>query len=275
MPRQRFIWPTIWTDPVLGRLKETELLLYIGCFSIADDEGKLLGDATYLRATIFPYSNVGATRMRRVRDSVVSKVSSLEMYVVDGVEYLRFPGWKKWQKPKYPSPSQYPDPGPDSGNGSGNDSPEVDPTPEKPSGNVSPTGWVGLGRDGLGRKGAKAPSSANTPTEVEQTVYAKWRSTFNKAGKRYDKITDKRLWAIRKALKHSTSGELCLALDGIQFETPQWWIDHHEPWVVFRNQERVEHLLELEERKPVAVTTNGQRAGMSPAEIIAYTKGRA
>ncbi len=47
--------------------------------------------------------------------------------------------------------------------------------------------------------------------------------------------------------------------------------------MIFRDTERVEHLLELEETKPLPAGTNGGqvRKGMSPADIVAYTKGRA
>ncbi len=121
-------------------------------------------------------------------------------------------------------------------------------------------------------QGAKAPLSATAPTDVEQRVYDVWRNHFGKTDKRYDTISPKRLKAIRKALKFATSGELILCLDGLAYESPQWWIQHNEPWVVWRDQERIEHLLELEERRPAAVaTTNGRRAGMTPLEIVEYT----
>lgn len=132
MARQRFIWPSIWTDPTLGRLKPIELLLYIGCFSNADDDGRLLGDAAYLRSRIFPYQDLTLRRVKSIRDSVCDVSGSLHLYEVGGVEYLYLSNWSEYQKPKYPTASKLPPPPPDglpqdSGNGSGKPSPSLPP----------------------------------------------------------------------------------------------------------------------------------------------------
>lgn len=46
MPRKRMIDPGIWTDDDLGRLGFAERLLFIGLFSLADDEGLIRGSAS-------------------------------------------------------------------------------------------------------------------------------------------------------------------------------------------------------------------------------------
>jgi len=140
MARQRFIWPDIWDDPVLGRLSDSELLFYIGCFSNADDEGRLLGDPAFLRSTIFPYRELSATKVKNLRDRLASKVNSFRVYQRDGVDYIAFTNWDEWQKPKYPKPSKLPPP----------------PTQDSPNaseslGEGSSMGWVGLGWEGLDR----------------------------------------------------------------------------------------------------------------------------
>lgn len=152
MARQRFIWPDLWSDPVIGRLPALELVFYIGCFSNADDEGRLIGDPAYLRSTIFPYHDHTNRKVRNVRDAVVGKVNSLVAYESDGVEYLAFTNWREWQKPKYPTPSKLPAPP---------GFPEDSPNPPGSVPEDSSLGWVGKGRDGMDGVGVGA---AEQPT---------------------------------------------------------------------------------------------------------------
>lgn len=142
MARQRFIWPTIWADPEFGRLKDSERILFIGLFSNADDEGRLLADPSYLRSIIWPYEdNLTGRKVRGIRDAVVSSCDSICLYEVDGIEYIALRKWESYQHPKYPKPSAHPPP-PSSKNGG---------TFTEDSSNIPPQGWVGKGRDGLGR----------------------------------------------------------------------------------------------------------------------------
>lgn len=110
MARQRFIWPSMWDDPVLGRLEEAELLLYIACFSLADDEGRLLGEAAWLNAHAFPYRNYKPDKVREMRDKIAARSSSFHVYAVDGIDYIAFLNWSDFQKPKYPKASVIPPP---------------------------------------------------------------------------------------------------------------------------------------------------------------------
>ena len=57
LARQRFIHPDIWNDKKIAKLSFTERLFFIGCFSNADDEGRMIGDPAYLRAIIFKYDD--------------------------------------------------------------------------------------------------------------------------------------------------------------------------------------------------------------------------
>jgi len=118
MARQRFIDPGFWVDPTIGKLTPVERLFFIGCFSNADDEGRLLGAPAYLRSIIFPYDDISLDEVRTMRDRVVSACRNLVLYEVDGVEYLAFLKWTRYQKPKYPKPSKLPPP-PSATNGTG------------------------------------------------------------------------------------------------------------------------------------------------------------
>jgi len=110
MARQRFIWPDIWTDERVARMAPVEMLFFIGCFSNADDEGRLMGDPAYLKATIFPYQDLTLEEVEAIRDRVVKNCRNLRKYTVNRVTYLAFSSWERWQKPKYPAPSKLPKP---------------------------------------------------------------------------------------------------------------------------------------------------------------------
>lgn len=110
MARQRFIWPTIWDDPDLGRLSSDARLLYIGCFSLADDDGRILGDPVFLRTQIFRYRTMSDARVTSLRDEVAGACKSFLVYTKDGADYIAFANWNEFQKPKYPRPSKLPPP---------------------------------------------------------------------------------------------------------------------------------------------------------------------
>lgn len=151
MARQRFIWPDLWEDPEIGRLEPVVQLFFIGCFSNADDEGRLLANPAFLRATIFPYLDFTIDEVTEIRDAAVAGCTHLLLYEVENVAYLAFEKWSSYQKPKYPKPSKLPPPPSkktrkQQGKASGNVSEEPEETLEEDSVKDSTVGWVGLGR---------------------------------------------------------------------------------------------------------------------------------
>jgi len=151
MARQRFIWPNFWDDPSLGKLTDTERILYVCCFSMADDEGRLVGDPAHLRSTAFAFKpRMSITNVSKARANVAASCSQFHVYEVASVEYIQFLNWGEWQKPKYPSPSKLPPPPgyllvdkrwipgrfPERSRNPGGSLPED-----------SSTGWDGLGRE--------------------------------------------------------------------------------------------------------------------------------
>lgn len=170
MARQRFIWPHLWDDPDLGNLDAEARLLYIGCFSLADDDGRIIGDPVYLKTQVFRYRTTTPAQVKKMRDQLERTCSNFRVYKVCEAEYIAFDNWAEFQKPKYPKPSRLPPPpktrkrrkpasaspkssGNDSPNGSGNDS-------GSSSGSDSPIGlgWVGLGT-------TTTPHSPTSPLE--------------------------------------------------------------------------------------------------------------
>lgn len=142
--RQRFIHPSLWEDPAFGRLSPFEQVLFIGIFSHADDDGRLVADPDNLRSLVFRY------HMRTSRTRIVDALTKLEahfqnvqLYQHGGHSYVVIHGFREWQKPKYPTPSRLPPP-PGFPESSGN--------PPEALGEGSSTGvegWGVIGRGGV------------------------------------------------------------------------------------------------------------------------------
>lgn len=107
MSRQRFIHPNIWRCPELARLPADAQLLFIGCFSTADDYGRRRAEAELLKADIFPLrDDLSAPNVGQIRDKL-AQVGLIRIYG-DG-KYLDLPTWGKWQRPKYRKDSHIPE----------------------------------------------------------------------------------------------------------------------------------------------------------------------
>lgn len=110
MARKRMIDPSFWTDVQIGSLSRDERLMFIGCFSNADDEGRLPGNPAFLRSVIFPYDDLSIAEVRKMRDRVAATCKNFVTYAVDGNEYIAFRKWREYQSVRYPQPSKYPAP---------------------------------------------------------------------------------------------------------------------------------------------------------------------
>jgi hypothetical protein len=172
MARQRFIHPEIWKDPVFGRLQPLEQMLFIGLFSLADDEGRINADPAYLRSELFAYKDYTAKKVKTLRDGLAGKVKGIRLYHVDGVDYIALLKWSEYQKPKYPKPSKLPEPPNEARNA-------VEEAFGKDGGSLpesGATGWAGFGVGsglgsnragfGLGRED-EPQTSAGEPVDQE------------------------------------------------------------------------------------------------------------
>lgn len=111
MTRKRMLDPNLWTDPHLAKANDTEKLLFIGIFSHADDEGRLIATPEALKASIFPYdSGKTASVVKKARDSLCRKMKNIVLYQVDGVEYIWLQMWERYQKPTHFKDSILPPP---------------------------------------------------------------------------------------------------------------------------------------------------------------------
>jgi len=98
MARKRMIDPSIWSDESFGSLSSGAKILFIGLFSNADDEGRILANPAYLKATVFMYDTVTLDIIKTKRTEVIEKMSSVILYEVDGKEYIQLSRWEEYQK---------------------------------------------------------------------------------------------------------------------------------------------------------------------------------
>jgi hypothetical protein len=93
MARKRMINPTIWDDPNFVSMTTTARLLFIGLFSNADDEGRIRGNAAYLKKTIFGYDNISVKQIEKIRNEVICKIKNVVLY-----KYIELKKWDVYQK---------------------------------------------------------------------------------------------------------------------------------------------------------------------------------
>ena len=109
MARKRMIDPNIWQSEDFSRLSTLAKLVFIGLFSLADDEGRGRCNPVYLKSTIFPYEE--GIRSADI-DKTLSEISSnmsVVFYSCDGSNYYSLYNWNTWQKIDKPSESKLPD----------------------------------------------------------------------------------------------------------------------------------------------------------------------
>lgn len=110
MARKRFIDPSFWQDDAVKDLTYVERLFFIGCFSNADDDGRLPGNPAFLRSTIFPYDDLTLADVKAMRDRVAAICKNYYVYSINGNDYIAFRRWRDYQSPRYPQPSKIPAP---------------------------------------------------------------------------------------------------------------------------------------------------------------------
>ena len=112
MPRRRMIDPNIWQSEDFSKLSTLAKLIFIGMFSLADDEGKGRGKPVYLKSVLFPYDDTMRLIDVEKTLSEISSNMSVTFYSHDGNEYYIMNNWKKWQTVDKPQPSKIPNPTP-------------------------------------------------------------------------------------------------------------------------------------------------------------------
>lgn len=104
MARIRTIKPDFWTDEKIVELSPLARLLFIGLWNFADDEGRMPYSPTKIKLQILP---ADSAQILELLGEIRGK-SLIEVYVVDGKEYLQVVSFTEHQKIDKRTPSKYP-----------------------------------------------------------------------------------------------------------------------------------------------------------------------
>jgi len=113
MARKRMIDPGIWDSEQVMKLSPLGFKLYIYLISQADDEGREKLCYPMMTSRVFPFGGCDETAVRAVlKDMGMGNMKLVQLYEVNGSEYLVHPNWKTYQKIDRPTLSRLPPPPP-------------------------------------------------------------------------------------------------------------------------------------------------------------------
>ncbi len=111
MARKRMIDPNIWESEDFSCLSSLDKLVFIGLFSLADDEGYGKANPKFLRNSLFPYNDdIRTTDIEKSLCNIAAHMSVVFYRVDDGKQYYYLTNWKKWQSIQKPKSSIIPKP---------------------------------------------------------------------------------------------------------------------------------------------------------------------
>ena len=109
MARKRMIDPNIWQSEDFGKLSTLAKIVFIGLFSLADDEGRGRCNPVYLKSTLFPYEeNIRSADIDKTLSEISSNMSVI-LYSYNGSSYYSLLSWDTFQKIDKPSQSKIPE----------------------------------------------------------------------------------------------------------------------------------------------------------------------
>ena len=110
MARKRMIDPGIWSSEDFSKLTSFSKLVFIGLFSLADDEGRGKANPSYLKSMLFPYEEgIRSADIKKTLQEIASTMSVI-FYTHDEKEYYALKSWGKFQTINKPTPSAVPAP---------------------------------------------------------------------------------------------------------------------------------------------------------------------
>ena len=109
MARKRMIDPNIWQSEDFSKLSTLGKLVFIGLFSLADDEGRGRSNPVYLKSILFPYEEgIRSADIDKTLSEISSNMSVI-FYSCDGSSYYSLCNWNIWQKIDRPTESKIPE----------------------------------------------------------------------------------------------------------------------------------------------------------------------
>lgn len=97
MARSRNIKPGLFKNEVLGEADPNYTLLFAGLWTLADKAGRLEHRPKRIKAEIFPYRDVDVCMAL----AWLMHESFINMYEIEGVEYIQIANWLKHQMPHH------------------------------------------------------------------------------------------------------------------------------------------------------------------------------
>lgn len=110
MPRIRTLKPEHKQHRKVGMLTDREYRLWIGMITEADDEGRLVADAAWLKGVIFTYQPRVTAKQIADALATLESVGLIDLYTFGDTKYAQFPSWKDHQRVDHPSASKLPPP---------------------------------------------------------------------------------------------------------------------------------------------------------------------
>lgn len=97
MASGRVIHKVLHSNPQLCDLSIPERYFYVSVVVHADDEGRMRANPKHLKALLFPFDQT--LRPETITDWLFALQAAglVNLYAVDGKEYLYHPNWKMWQ----------------------------------------------------------------------------------------------------------------------------------------------------------------------------------
>jgi len=212
MARIRSIKPEFWTDEAVLEISDGAKLVMLGLISHADDDGRMLGAVTTVKARVLPASAASLEDIAQWLQEL-HEHGLIVRYRVGCKAYVYVSGWRKHQKIRSPYPSALPEPpSPQNVNpllqnvttGSQN----AEATAQNPEPVTQNGAWSGSGSgSGNGIKHIRRPKadgqspkkSKTAWSEDETAVFDHWVATFDKSAAVHK--SNKRRSRIRELLK--------------------------------------------------------------------------
>jgi hypothetical protein len=196
----------MWQDEDFGTLPIEAQTLFVGLITQADDQGRLEGSATRMRALIWPYrTELDTARVESWLDELHS-AGLIERYEVDDKQYLALPNWHRHQKVQHASQSQLPAPdGPDS---------RVLMKSHEDSRGLAPDQGSRIKDQGsIGANAPVEPGGLNgSGVKAVQDLFTYWQQ---RCGHEQAKLTDERRRKIQARLRQGyTVDQIRAAIDG-------------------------------------------------------------
>ena len=164
--RIRTIKPEFWSSEDIKSIGDWHArLVFIGLWSYVDDSGRGVADARLIAADLFPLEDDPIEARRRVADALATlsrppregSRELIEIYRVDGKDYLYITNWKKHQRIDKPGKSRLPAPP--------HAEPDEDDTPLATDSRQSPDiPALGTGERGTGEQGNRGEAADAEPS---------------------------------------------------------------------------------------------------------------